>query len=147
MLHILCSQALSSITRKHKIEEYETDGNRIPLIKCKLKGKEYYLLIDTGASVCTIGTDYQNLFDLKEIGKDSIDTIHGTEIVSVYETSIILEEWLYFVKVMFNETTLWDNLTEYYQLDLPLIGVLGYDFLSKAKAVLDFRRKQLTTTN
>ena len=84
MLHILCSQALTSITRKHKIEEYETDGNRIPLIKCKLKGKEYYLLIDTGASVCTIGTDYQNLFDLKEIGTDSIDTIHGTEIVSVY---------------------------------------------------------------
>ncbi len=147
MLHILCSQALSSITRKHKIEEYETDGNRIPLIKCKIKGKEYYLLIDTGASVCTIGADYQNLFDLKEIGKDSIDTIHGTEIVSVYETSIILEEWLYFVKIMFNETNLWENLTEYYQLDLPLIGVLGYDFLSKAQTVLDFRRKQLTTTN
>lgn len=147
MLHILCSQALTSNERKHKIEEYETDGNRVPLIKCKIKGKEYYLLIDTGASVCTIGADYQNLFDLKEIGKDSIDTIHGTEIVSVYETSIILEEWLYFVKVMFNETNLWDNLTEYYQLDLPLIGVLGYDFLSKAKAVLDFRRKQLTTTN
>ena len=147
MLHILCSQALSSITRKHKIEEYETDGNRVPLIKCKIKGEEYYLLIDTGASVCTIGADYQNLFDLKEVGKDSIDTIHGTEIVSVYETSIILEEWLYFVKIMFNETNLWENLTEYYQLDLPLIGVLGYDFLSKAKAVLDFRRKQLTTTN
>lgn len=147
MLHILCSQALSSITRKHKIEEYETDGNRVPLIKCKIKDKEYYLLIDTGASVCTMGADYQKLFDLKEIGKDSIDTIHGTEIVSVYETSIILEDWLYFVKVMFNETKLWENLTEYYQLDLPLIGVLGYDFLSKAQAVLDFRRKQLTTIN
>jgi hypothetical protein len=147
MLHILCSQALTSNERKHKIEEFQQDGNRIPLIKCRIKGKEYYLLIDTGASVCTIGTDYQNLFDLKEIGTDSIDTIHGTEIVSVYETSIILEEWLYFVKIMFNETNLWENLTEYYQLDLPLIGVLGYDFLSKYQTVLDFRRKQLITNN
>lgn len=144
---LLCSQLKKSIERKHNLEEKDADGYKQSLVKCKLNKKEYYLVLDTGASTSVIDKKYKGEFEnLKLTGYDSLQSVHNTdEIVSVFETTLLLEDWLYFCKVIFNESTLWDELTEQYNLEIPVIGVLGYDFLQKYQCLIDLRRKQLIT--
>lgn len=123
----------------------------IPLIKVKIKENYYYFLLDSGASNSLIDAKFNKDLNLGKVRKSRISTNVVTangnvELKGKTKINISVEN-LEFVQT-FNIYNL-EGLTESIEKDqlhftkgefnfLPMIGVLGCDFMHKHKWILDF---------
>jgi len=106
-------------------------------IKAQVQKNIYLLILDTGAEVSCISSKFQHLFPSKKFkGGDIIESCHGQESVNIYEVPLILNEWLFFTDVAIIDGEIFDDIEVN---TLPVIGVLGLDFLLKYKAFIDFK--------
>ena len=105
-------------------------------ITAKLHGMDTYLLVDTGATVSLLSkTCYENIqgeenYELKSVDKEVLSA--NSSVIEIYgKTS---------VKFSLNETSLQHDMII---ADISVDGILGLDFLTKHKAIINLRNHQI----
>ena len=127
-----------------KIKDDLRDGFHI-LCRVHIKGKEFRMLVDTGASMTIFNIDkYKQLSDNPlEVNEQKVTAVGNGDIKSKYVVidemrigDIILKDY---------KTILIDlsGLNEHFRINgVPLIdGILGGDILSTHKAIIDYEKK------
>lgn len=131
---------------KNKIGVIYEKGN-IPYLKVKIGNKQFYLMIDTGASTSVLDTSVLEYlratdFPLCLLTSDKVVAGFGEEQeVQVYEVPILIEERLFFTNISFTNLSIIEHIKSEYSLDIK--GVLGYDFFDKYNCILNFYNKKL----
>lgn len=106
-------------------------------VKTQVQENTYLLILDTGAEVSCISSKFQHLFPSKKFKEgDIVESCHGQESVNIYEIPLMIDEWLFFTDVAIINGKVFDDIEVN---TLPVIGILGLDFLLKYKAFIDFK--------
>lgn len=106
-------------------------------VKTQVQENTYLLILDTGAEVSCISSKFQHLFPSKKFKEENIiESCHGQESVNIYEIPLLIDEWLFFTDVAIINGEVFDDIEVN---TLPVIGILGLDFLLKYKAFIDFK--------
>jgi predicted aspartyl protease len=128
------------------ITNLEQDGFH-PLVKCKLKKKTIWLVVDTGASRTVI--DLESLNDFSPFESEHIEPFAAGINAQQFAVKRYILPNISFSGIKFkNMEVFGSNLSElsklYEQLaGMPIHGLLGCDFLVKHKVVLNFKTKEL----
>lgn len=128
------------------ITNLEQDGFH-PIVKCKLKKKSIWLVIDTGASRTVI--DLESLHDFSPIEHDHIEpfaaginaqqfSVKRYVLPSISFSGVKLKNMEIFGSNLSELSKLYEQIT-----GIPIHGLLGCDFLVKHKVVLNFKSKEL----
>lgn len=126
----------SSEDEKQEKSRLILEGNTT-YVCTKVNKVSYLLILDTGAEVSCISSKFSTLFPSKKFKeKNIIESCHGQESVSIYEVPLLLDEWLFFTDVAIIDGEVFDEIEVN---TIPVIGVLGLDFLLKYKAFIDFK--------
>jgi hypothetical protein len=126
------------------LDEKSLDEKLIPLIKIKLHGTDVYLLVDTGSNGCVL-----HKMTYEAIVKGNVSPVIGTgTVVTTVEddrTAKIVEETieiseipatLKFLLVEDRSAMLLQGISNV--CNLPVVGILGMDFLHDHYSTLDF---------
>ena len=116
------------------------ENKNMHFIQITLNNKKAYLLIDTGASKSLLDISQANEFNFNYylIAKDHYIGIGGEQdIFAIYNYNISE----LFIPIL--GTNLNDVNTYFKKDNIPIIGVLGADFMEKFKTKIDFNTNKL----
>lgn len=117
----------------------------IPVIKVSIKGKEYYMVLDTGASYSCIDKSILEENEFEMYNKSlTISTLGGMKDMMAYVTNDIMINGTEF-HAAFNV----DDLKAVFQhsgdeANAPL-GILGNEFFDAYGIVIDYKKKAIYT--
>ena len=112
-------------------------------IKITLNNKKAYLLIDTGASKSLLDISQANDFNFNYylIAKDRYIGIGGEQDIFAIYNYNINELFIPFLGTNLND------VNTYFKKDgIPIVGVLGADFMEKYKTKIDFDTNKIYFT-
>lgn len=130
-----------------KDEEYEiqlnNEKNSCPYIHVNIQGKKFEMLVDSGAEISAISTEYENAILISD---------NSTPILPL--TGMIIHNATGNKSIKVNRQLLIPLSTEKTVIQTPFIevptlnegGIIGNDFLEIHKAMVDFGNKTITIT-
>ena len=116
------------------------ENKNMHFIQITLNNKKAYLLIDTGASKSLLDISQANEFNFNYylIAKDQYIGIGGEQDIFAIYNYTISELFIPFLGTNLND------VNTYFKKDnIPIIGVLGADFMEKFKTKIDFNTNKL----
>lgn len=133
---------------KQLITRIITDKEKkVSFIKIKIDDNNYNVLLDNGA--CQSVFDISALEIVKKvhpnivpIGYDTLVTGFGdTQEVEIYEFPIIIDGWVYYIKASFANLGITEEIEK--ENNVKLIGVIGLDFFTEYKCLINYYNKKL----
>lgn len=147
-ISVIVKDVQNSILKDYK---YCINFNRIahkntnyPIIQLKIRDTEQYFLLDTGANVNIIATDALSSFmsekdTIKIVGESNVLGVSGEQLESqsVIEEKIIIDDEEFVEEFRIIK---WEEARKHISdlSGLNIIGILGSDFFTKNKWLIDF---------
>lgn len=133
----------NELTQEEDFTKLSTDlqNNGCPYIKIHIDDKEYKMLIDSGAEISVISTEYERL--IRE-GNNNLPTLPltGINIFNAFGNKTTKASRQVLLPLRINEHTIQAPFIIIPQLNEG--GIIGNDLLDRLKAILDFNKQILT---
>ena len=128
--------------RKDKKETNIHVKKNIPILYLHINGEKQAFLVDTGASSCVIDKRQFDLSEYYALWDTEIKSGFG-DVQNVYTYSIpsMIDDTLFFITFVAADLPICDAMSA--ETGVKIIGVIGSEFFSKYKAVIDFKNLKL----